>query len=87
MALLTLGAAGAAEIPAGARIEIRLKTMVSSRQSKVGDPVEAVVIAPVVADGQIWMAPGEALKGTVREVRAAGPDGDPQAGLDLDFGE
>lgn len=87
MALLTLGAAGAAEIPAGARIEIRLKTMVSSRQSKAGDPVEAVVIAPVVADGQIWMAPGEVLKGTVREVRAAGPDGDPQAGLDLDFGE
>jgi hypothetical protein len=79
--------AGGAEIPAGARIEIRLKTTLSSRQSKVGDPVEAVVIAPVMAEGQIWMAPGEVVKGTVRAVQAAGPDGDPQAGLELDFGE
>lgn len=87
LALLALGAARAAEIPAGARIEIRLKTAVSSRQSKVGDPVEAVVISPVVAEGQIWMAPGEVVKGTVRGARGAGPDGDPQAGLELEFGE
>ncbi len=86
VALTGVSAVGA-EIPAGARIEIRLKTAVSSRQSKVGDPVEAVVISPVVLEGQIWMAPGEVLKGTVRGVLGAGPDGDPQAGLELEFGD
>lgn len=85
--LLAIGVAAGAEIPAGTQIPIRLKTKVSSQQSKVGDPVEAVVIAPVVAEGQIWMAPGEVLRGKVREVQAAGPDGDPRAALDLEFGE
>ncbi len=86
LALASWTLAGA-EIPAGTELQIRLKTRVSSQQSKPGDPVEAVFIAPVVAAGQVWIAPGEVLKGRVYAVQPAGPDGDPRATLDLDFNE
>jgi hypothetical protein len=35
------------QVPAGAEIQVRLKTKISTQSSKVKDPVEAVAIAPV----------------------------------------
>ncbi|HUA20566.1 MAG TPA: LssY C-terminal domain-containing protein [Bryobacteraceae bacterium] len=78
------GLQAATQIPAGTQIQIRLTTAVKSTSAKVGDPVEAVVVAPVVAKGRIVMAAGATLKGHVAEaVSAVKPDD--QAVLDLDF--
>jgi hypothetical protein len=58
----------AQQAPAGTRISIRLKSAVSTRSSKPADPVEAVVIAPVVASGRTVMAAGAVVRGTVEKV-------------------
>jgi hypothetical protein len=55
----------AQQAPAGAHISIRLKSAVSSWASKPGDPVEAVVIAPVVANGRTLIPAGAVVSGTV----------------------
>jgi hypothetical protein len=86
-AALTLVLLALASLGAGTELQIRLKTPLSSRNSKSGDAVEAVVVAPVAAQGQIWMAPGEVMRGRVRAVQAAGPDEQRRAGLELEFGE
>src|ERR1039457_3801804 len=54
--------------PAGTEISIRLKSAVSTRSSKPADPVEAVVIAPVVANGRTAISAGAVVRGTVDEV-------------------
>ncbi len=54
--------------------------------AKVGDAFEALVIAPVVADGRIAMAAGATLAGHVKEVTAA-VNPDDQAMLALAFDE
>lgn len=74
----------ATQIPAGTQIQIRLTTAVKSASAKAGDPVEAVVVAPVVANGEIAMAAGATLKGHIKEAVAAVQASD-QAALDLDF--
>lgn len=61
----------AARIPSGTFLEIRLTTEVNSAQAKAGDSFQAVVIAPVVVDGQVVMAPGVSVTGHVKEVTAA----------------
>ena len=54
--------------PVGTQICIRLKSAVSTRSSKPADPVEAVVIAPVNANGRTVIAPGAMVRGTVEKV-------------------
>ncbi len=66
--LLIPALAMAQEAPAGTDICIRLLTGVSSRSSKLADPVEAVVIAPVVTNGRAVVAPGAQIRGTVEKV-------------------
>jgi hypothetical protein len=85
VALVLLGAApvSAVELPVGTSLSIRLTTRVSSRTSRPGATVGAVLIAPVELDGGIALPAGEALRGTVREV--AKRDG--RASLRLDFSE
>ena len=61
------GLAAAARIPAGTQIQIRLAKEVNTSTAKVGDAFGALVIAPVVADGQIVMAAGVTLTGHVKE--------------------
>ena len=56
------------QAPAGTRIFIRLKSAVSTRSSKPADPVEAVVIAPVEANGRTLIAAGAMVRGTVEKV-------------------
>lgn len=65
----------AAEIPAGTTLTLRLKTKVSSRDSKPKDPVEAVVIAPVVVGDAIVIHQGVLLSGSVTAAKkSAGPE-------------
>ncbi len=64
-------AAGAAQVPAGGELEIRLKTKVSSKTSKPKDAVEAALIRAVVIEDQIALPAGLALRGEVREVKAS----------------
>jgi len=58
----------AQEVPAGTEIFIRLLSPVSTKSSRAADPVEAVVVAPVVANGHAVIAPGTLVHGTVGKV-------------------
>lgn len=78
--------ASAAQIPSGAQIQIRLTTEINSSTAKVGDTFQALVIAPVVVDGRVAMAPGATVEGHVKEVTAA-VNPDDQALLALTFDE
>lgn len=59
--------ASALELPAGTPIEIRLKTKVSTQNAKAKDPVEAVVLAPVMADNQFAIPAGSIVRGAVEK--------------------
>jgi hypothetical protein len=76
--------ATAAEIPAGTVLTLRLKSKVSSRDSKPKDAVEAVVIAPVLAGDRIVIEQGVLVSGAVKSVKkSAGPDD--KAALEIEF--
>jgi hypothetical protein len=49
----------------GLVIPLRLNTPVWSDKSRIGDPVEAVVTAPVVKGSQVLLSPGTKLDGSV----------------------
>lgn len=73
-----------ADLPVGTEINIRLTTKVGSKSSWSGDPVEAVVIAPVVVGDRVAVGPGTKLRGTVLLALKARDDYD-RAQLILDF--
>jgi len=61
----------AVEVPAGAELQVRLKSKIASNTSKVNDAVEAVVIAPVMV-GEVFAIPaGTGIRGVVTEAKAA----------------
>ena len=65
-ALLAASAAqAAAVVPRGATLSVRLTTGVSSRSSRPGDPVEAVLIAPVRSGDDVVFPAGGLLRGHV----------------------
>src|ERR1017187_5477955 len=70
--------------PVGTQISIRLSSGVSSGSSKPADPVEAVVIAPVTANGRTVVAPGAVVRGTVEKVAPSSAAGE-RAALLLRF--
>jgi hypothetical protein len=76
----------ALQLPAATEIQIRLKTKVSTQTSKAGDPVEAVVIAPVMAGEQFAVPAGAIVRGTV-ENAATSTKADERSVLALKFGE
>jgi hypothetical protein len=81
-----LAAAPLSEIPAGTRIELRLKTKVTSNASKANDPIEAAVISPVILEDHIAIARGTLVQGVVKQVQ--GIDGShPRAAVVLEFNE
>jgi hypothetical protein len=84
--LLLIVPASAAELPAGTTIEIRLKTKVASNASRHGDPVEAVVINPVLS-GELFVIPfGAIVRGKVEKAQPS-PAADKRAVLELHFDE
>ena len=60
------------QVPAGADIQIRLKTKVSTQSSKPQDPVEAVVIVPVMVVGRFAVPAEAAVRGMVEKAVGAG---------------
>jgi hypothetical protein len=88
LAVLTLAVAGAAsvravELPAGTPLSVRLTTGVCSRTSRAGDPVSAILIAPVRVDGRTVLPTRSTLRGTVLETGELGG----RSILRLDFSE
>jgi hypothetical protein len=73
-----------AELPAGTRLEIRLKTKVASNSSKAQDPIEAVLIAPVVIEGQVILPQGTLIRGQVAKAQPI-EKADTRAFLELAF--
>lgn len=67
--LASAALAYASDIPSGTQLEIRLTSTVDSATAKVKDPVQAVVIAPVVAGEEIVMAAGAKVEGQIKEVK------------------
>jgi LssY C-terminus len=76
----------ALDAPAGTELEIRLKTKVSTQNSKAGDAVESVLIAPVLAGNQFLIPAGALLHGAV-EKAAQSTKPDERAVLSLRFSE
>ncbi|MBI3698154.1 MAG: LssY C-terminal domain-containing protein [Acidobacteria bacterium] len=76
----------AAELPVGTQIQIRLQAKVGSSQSKSGEAVKAVVIAPVYVAGQAVVPQGSTITGTVKEAQPP-KDSTERARLVLEFGE
>src|SRR5260370_6269272 len=59
----------------GSESQIRLKTKVATPPSKAKNPVEAVVIAPVMVDGQFAIPAGAVVRGDVEKAaQSAKPD-------------
>jgi hypothetical protein len=83
LALVGAGSASAVELPVGTALSIRLTTRVSSRHSRRGDTVRAVLIAPVEVAGLTTLPAGQAVRGTVREIEKEHG----RASLRLDFSE
>jgi hypothetical protein len=75
----------AAQVPAGTELHIRLTAKVSSADAKAGDEVKAVLIAPVVVNGQIVLPPGAEISGTVKAAQSAAADPAKPPTLELDF--
>jgi LssY C-terminus len=82
---LLAGVVFGSEVPSGTKMEIRLSTAVNTAKAAVGQVFDAVVIAPVVARGQIVIAAGVKVRGRVKEVKAAvNPDDQAVLGLVFD---
>ena len=73
-------------IPAGTELYVRLKTPVSSNESKADQVVEAVTITPVLNQGKIVIPSGVAIKGRIAETKPA-VKADERAALSLAFTE
>ncbi len=70
--------ANAATVPAGTLIALRLKTEVSS-DKPAGQSVSAVVIAPVLVNGNIVIGNGTELEGVTADAHAEKPAADGEA--------
>jgi len=57
------------EIPRGTELHLRLATQVGSGTSQPGEPITAVVIAPVVSGNHALLQAGSKVHGTVRQAQ------------------
>src|SRR5581483_1563046 len=74
------------EVPAGTSLEVRLKTKISTQNARAKDPIEAVVIAPVLAANQFAIPAGAAIRGTIAKTAQAAQAGE-RSVLVLNFDE
>ena len=84
LCLFAAASLAAAELPSGTQIDIRLTTAVNSATAKANDPVQAVIIAPVVAGSEVAIGAGAKVEGHVKAVTQPQKSGD-SAMLDIDF--
>jgi outer membrane lipoprotein SlyB len=59
-------------VPAGTVLNVRLETTVASNVNREGDPVEALLMEPVVIDDREVLPVGALVKGVVSDVAASG---------------
>ncbi|MEO8369207.1 MAG: LssY C-terminal domain-containing protein [Candidatus Solibacter sp.] len=86
LAVAAIGPALALQLPAGTELQVRLKTQIATATAKGEDKVEAVVISPVMADGEFVIPAGALVRGTVvKAVQSA--KGDERSSLTLAFTE
>jgi hypothetical protein len=73
-------------LPQGTQLHIRLTTTVGSYASVRGSPVSAVLIAPIIVDGETVLPAGSTLAGRVKSVTRVGLGVRHEtAALDLEF--
>jgi hypothetical protein len=85
-ALLALNLIASRQLPPGAHLHIRLTTPISSYASHTGDPVDAVLIAPVVSNGETVFPAGSQVSGKLKSVQKVGFGLVHElAGFDLEF--
>src|ERR1035438_546382 len=78
----------ASQVPAGTQIQIRLTGTVGSYASTAGTPLGAVLIAPVMVDGESILPAGTVVSGRVRRaIRVGLGIRHETASLDLEFNE
>jgi len=70
--MLSMNMFAAHELPAGTQLHVRLINAIGSYASKVGAPVNAVLIAPAVVDNQVLLPVGSVLSGAVKRVNRVG---------------
>lgn len=75
----------AAQVPAGAELHIRLTAKISSADARPDQPVNAVLIAPYIGNGQIILPPAAEITGVVQAVESAAADPQKPPTLDLNF--
>jgi hypothetical protein len=86
VALLACWPAIALQVPAGTELQIRLKTKVSTQSSKPKDPVEAIVIAPVMVNGIFAIPAGALIRGDVEKAEQSAKPAE-RSSLSLAFTE
>lgn len=82
--LLLALVATAASIRAGTDLEIRLASKISSAASKAGDPVEAVVVVPLLDGNTVLVPAGTKLTGEVVAVKHSS-DANERGSLEIAF--
>jgi hypothetical protein len=70
--LLALNLLGTRQAPLGAQLHIRLTAPIGSYASRSGDPVNAVLIAPVVLGGETILPAGSLVSGRLKSVQRVG---------------
>ena len=87
-ALLALNLLATRQLSPGAQLHIRLATPISSYASRSGDRVDAVLIAPVVSNGEVVFSAGSLVSGKLKSVQKVGFGLVHElAGFDLEFSE
>jgi hypothetical protein len=69
--LWMLQTAPPASIPAGTHVEARIESSVKTADSKVGDPIVAVVARPIRAAGKVVVPEGARLNGRIETIEPA----------------
>jgi hypothetical protein len=59
-------------VPAGTQLQVRLTNSIGSFSSHVGNPVNAILIAPVMLDGREVLSPGLTFSGEITSVARVG---------------
>jgi hypothetical protein len=86
--LLSIAALTLRPLPEGTQLHVRLTAPVGSYASTPGSPVSAVLIAPLVIEGETVLQAGSSLTGRVKSVTRVGFGlRHETAGLDLEFSQ
>ncbi len=71
-ALLVLNLLATRQVPPGSLLHIRLTDPVGSYASRAGDPINAVLIAPLIVGGEVMLPAGSLVSGKLKSVQRVG---------------